>query len=57
MRKSSARDATCNDTERRRRFALAEAVNSATSPEDAFYLPQIGVEIVDTQMRNGNQFP
>ena len=29
---------------------------SAVSTEDAFYLPQIGVEIVETQVRNGNKF-
>jgi PHP family Zn ribbon phosphoesterase len=29
---------------------------AAASPQDAFYLPQVGVEIVDTQVRNGNKF-
>lgn len=34
---------------------LPDASSPITS-EDAFYLPQIGVEIVETQVRNGNKF-
>ena len=38
---------------------ITPAINGAdgvAAPDDAFYLPQIGVEIVDTNERNGNRF-
>lgn len=38
---------------------ITPTINGAdgvVAPDDAFYLPQIGVEIVDTNERNGNRF-
>lgn len=36
--------------------ALLTPVTETTTPDDAFYLPQIGVEIVDENERNGVRF-
>jgi hypothetical protein len=30
--------------------------NNGISVDDTFYLPQVGVEIVETEVRNGNRF-
>lgn len=34
----------------------AQNNNNAPGPDDAFYLPQVGVEIVETEERNGRKF-
>ncbi len=34
----------------------SEATNGAADPNDAFYLPQVGVEIVESEERNGRKF-
>ena len=54
--RSSSRPSPQRGGRRQEASSPAETPSASADEQDAFYLPQIGVEIVDTQDRHGNSY-